>query len=155
MKRITTVLMAAALLAGTGCNKKEKHNQPIGVRPDMLGGASWRLVDVKDNGANRSSGCKMDDIWTFNDGGTGMKDDNADRCNIDEQTSTFKWFISGDQRILEIYEYTGTDYGVQLDTKWMDWEITYMTEDEFDIKYYAVIDGLGHSYELSFARTAR
>jgi len=137
-----------------GCTKP-KHNQPIGNRSELLQGSAWNLQIIKDNGEEIGADCKHNDIWHFNSGGTGMKEDGIERCNPDEPTSTFKWFTSGDQRTLEIYEYSGTDYGVQLDTKWMDWEFTYLTEDELDVKYYAVIDGVGHSYELSFSRTAQ
>lgn len=155
MRYFFTLLSAMLIALSFGCNKPDKVNQPIGNRSDMLQGSTWRLSSMKDNGSEVGASCKLNDIWIFNEGGTGSKDDGGDRCTPDdEQVSTFRWFTSGDQRILEIYQYSGTDYGVQLDTKWMDWEFTYMTPDELDIKYYAVINGVGHSYELSFSRSS-
>lgn len=152
--KLLFVPLLVLLLAGS-C-EREKTNQPVGNRREMLTGSTWRIGQYIVDGVITSPECKTDDLWVFSeDGGNGYIDDGADRCT-DEENTTFTYSVTGDQRHLYLYYMSNrTTYGTYMsDSYRLDWDFVYMTERELIVRYYDMNgqDGRGHLYEIRMVR---
>lgn len=144
------------IIAFSSCYKG-KYNQPIGDRRVMLIGSTYKIASITDNGVDIALGCKADDIWYFNaDGGNGYIDDGTNRCTMNTANTTYTYGVTGDQRFLYIWNMSDTTtYGTYLtDSYRLDFEITYMTAVELDVKYYDLkgADGKSHQYQIKFMK---
>ena len=152
--KLLFVPLLVLLLAGS-C-EREKTNQPVGNRREMLTGSTWRIGQYIVDGVITSPECKTDDLWVFSeDGGNGYIDDGADRCT-DEENTTFTYSVTGDQRHLYLYYMSNrTTYGTYMsDSYRLDWDFVYMTERELIVRYYYMNcqDGRGHLYDIRMVR---
>lgn len=153
MRKKILFIIPFLVLALTSC-KKERHNDVIGNRLDMIYNTKWRVADIVDNGKHIALGCKSDDLWYFNvDGHSYLKDGN-NSCGIMDSIA-FTYGITGDQRFLYLWDMAAPTYGAyHTDSYRLDAEITYMTATDIGIKYYdqGTSPSTSHQYEIAFVR---
>jgi hypothetical protein len=118
MKSLKSFAMILGMcLAFTSCDKSDDNNdEPIGTPSEVLTAKQWKLVEASATIAGSEvdlltadfkiiPDCMLDDLITFEDGGTISTDDNVDICT-EEESSIIElkgnWRLNDDETIMTI-----------------------------------------------------
>ena len=135
-KTFSLILAAGSL---TACGKDDA---PTKTKTQLITQAAWKFesegIDMDKNGTievptGEVEDCNKDDVFTFNTGGTGTRDEGGTKCDVaDPQSEPFVWQFKNSETELEF-----DDHLFKLHTL-----------NETSLKGYHDIDTLGISVRI-------
>jgi len=107
LKTFSLMLAAASI---TACGKDDNPT-PGKTKTELITQAAWKFetegIDLDKNGtieapSGEVDDCNKDDVFTFNTGGTGIRDEGTTKCEgTDPQSEAFVWQFKDSEKELE------------------------------------------------------
>ncbi len=104
-KAFSLMLTAASIIS---CGKDDA---PSKTKTELITQAAWKFesegIDMDKNGTievptGEVEDCNKDDVFTFNTGGTGIRDEGGTKCGVaDPQSEPFAWQFKNNETELE------------------------------------------------------
>lgn len=145
------ILLLVLVTATTACKRKNIRGD-LKNRREILQTYNWKLTQISGNGSMTSiPPCQQDNIYQFDPGGNGRYLEGEDNCLDSLGTGNaptytpFLWNVTGDLRYLYLLNYGGDP------DKRFEWEITNMTFETMDVKYFDFVNNLDVEVRMKFS----